>query len=185
MLSAYLFELLPCSARMSSRQDRTDDGGWGAGALHQVQRDFPQSADPARTGGSSQNLWWKFSFFSFYIFVPLGCSLNLIHHLTPPGFKNSTFIIELLMSIKNNIKFQVISMDSTQTCWGYSSMEVSLRRPTICSWGITWTEGNSHWRPSACSSPTRSNTQKISSCSGGTMSAPLSIEYTASMMSVS
>lgn len=64
-------------------------------------------------------------------------------------------------------------------------MEASLQRPTICSWGIMWTEGSSRWRPSACCSPTRSNIQKTSSCSGGTTSVPPSIASTASMMSVS
>lgn len=59
MLTADLFVLLTYSARMSSREGRTDDRGWGAGSLHQVQRDFPQSAHPARTGGSTQNLRWE------------------------------------------------------------------------------------------------------------------------------
>lgn len=76
-------------------------------------------------------------------------------------------------------------MGSTPTCWGYSSMEVSLQRPTISSWEITWTEGSSRWRPSACCSLTKSNTQKTSSCSEGTMSVLLSIASMASMMSVS
>lgn len=64
-------------------------------------------------------------------------------------------------------------------------MEVSLQRPTISSWEITWTEGSSRWRPSACCSLTKSNTQKTSSCSGGTMSVHPSIASMASMMSVS
>lgn len=51
--------VLTRSARMSSREGRTDDRGRGAGSLHQVQRDFPQSAHPAWTGGSAQNLWWE------------------------------------------------------------------------------------------------------------------------------
>ena len=83
------------------------------------------------------------------------------------------------------LSLQVTSTVSTQICWGYSSMVASLRRRTIFSWGIMWIEGSSRWRPSACCSPTRSNTQKTSSCSGGTMSVPPSTASMASMMSVS
>ena len=45
------------SARMPTGQDRPDDGGGGAGPLHQVQRDLPQPAHPAGAGGPAQDLW--------------------------------------------------------------------------------------------------------------------------------
>lgn len=63
-------------------------------------------------------------------------------------------------------------------------MVVFLRKRTISSWVIMWTEGNSLWRPSASYWPIKSNTPKISSYWGGTTSAPLLTVSTAFMMSV-
>lgn len=47
---------LSSSARMSSREDSPDDGGGGAGVVHQVPGDLPQSAHSTGAGGSAQNL---------------------------------------------------------------------------------------------------------------------------------
>lgn len=44
------------SARMPSREDSPDDGGGGAGVVHQVPGDLPQSAHSTGAGGSAQNL---------------------------------------------------------------------------------------------------------------------------------
>ena len=68
---------------------------------------------------------------------------------------------------------------------GCSSTEVSLLSPTICSLGITWIAGNSLWRQSVYSWPTRSNIQKISSSWEETTNARVSTESTAFMMNVS
>lgn len=46
-----------CSARMPSGEDSPDDGGRGARALHQIQRDLPEPAHSAGAGGASQDLW--------------------------------------------------------------------------------------------------------------------------------
>lgn len=45
------------SARMPSREDSPDDGGGGAGVVHQVPGDLPQPANTARTRGTTQDLW--------------------------------------------------------------------------------------------------------------------------------
>lgn len=86
---------------------------------------------------------------------------------------------------KNCVQPQVTSMDSTQICWDSLSTAASLQRPTTFSWGTTWTEGSSLWRPSAFYSPTRSSTLRTSSCSEATTSAPLLTASTASTTSVS
>ena len=48
---------LSLSAGMSSREDRADVWGGGAGAVHQVPRDLPQPAHPAGARGPAQDLW--------------------------------------------------------------------------------------------------------------------------------
>lgn len=156
--------LCPTSSRMSSRKDRPDDGGWGARPLHQVPGDLPQPADPPGAGGSAQNLWSVTWFFY----------TSLIPHLL-------LFFSQQIISSPS----QVTSTDSTQTCWGSSSMAASLRRPTTCSWATTWTEESSLWRPYVCFWRTRSNTPRTSSCSGATTSVPQSTASTASTTSVS
>lgn len=45
------------SARMSPGEDCPDDRSRGAGPLHQIQGDLPQSAHPAGAGGPPQDLW--------------------------------------------------------------------------------------------------------------------------------
>lgn len=64
-------------------------------------------------------------------------------------------------------------------------MEASLQRATTCFWVTMWTGGSSPWRLSVSSWPTKSNIQRTSSCWGEITSVHPSIEYMASMMSVS
>lgn len=45
------------SPRKSPGEDRPDDRGGGAGPVHQIQGDLPQSAHPAGARGASEDLW--------------------------------------------------------------------------------------------------------------------------------
>ena len=82
------------------------------------------------------------------------------------------------------IDWQATYTVSTMTCCDCSSTVVSRQRATICSSVTTSTAANSHWRPSVCYSPTRSNIRRTSSCCVATMSVPASTVSTASTMSV-
>ncbi len=82
-------------------------------------------------------------------------------------------------------RFQETSTGNTTTCCGCSNTEVSRPRVTTCFWEITSTEENSRWKLSVCCLPTRSNIQRISSCSEEITNVPASTESTAFTMNVS
>lgn len=99
MWTVDLFVILTCSARMSSREGCTDDRGWGAGALYQIQRDFPQSAHPARTGSSTQNLWWEQSLSTSF----LSCVTTLLFLVKGVMRKNNTVLYGTLKNVSNKL----------------------------------------------------------------------------------
>ena len=47
------------SSRMPSRKGGTDDRGWSEGALSEVKRNIPQSANIAGTGSPFKNMWYE------------------------------------------------------------------------------------------------------------------------------
>lgn len=75
-------------------------------------------------------------------------------------------------------------MDNIMTFSDSSSMAVSHQRPTIYSLETMLIEVNSHLKPSASFSLTKSNTQKTSSCSEETTSAQALTEFMDFMTSV-
>lgn len=73
-------------------------------------------------------------------------------------------------------------MVNTTICWDCLSMEDSHPMPTISFWVTMWTEVSKVWKLSASCLPTKSSTQRTSSCSEATTSVHQSIVSTGSMM---
>ena len=76
-------------------------------------------------------------------------------------------------------------MVSTLIFWGCLNTEDSHQSPIIYSWAITLIEASKVWNRFVSYSPTRSNTQRISSYFEEIMNVPVLTEYTDSTMNVS
>eukprot|EP00001_Collodictyon_triciliatum_P164917 29070_4 len=83
-----------------------------------------------------------------------------------------------------HLKYAVIFTDNTMIFSAYSTTEVTLPKPIICSWVTMWTVANSRSRRYHFFH-TKSNILKTFSSSEGTTNAHLSTESTASTMSAS
>ena len=95
-----------------------------------------------------------------------------------------TLCYENYQRLINISKLQEISTVSTLIFWGCLNTEDFHPSPIIYSWVITWIEANKVWSPFVSCSHTRSNTQRIFSCSEEIMNVPVLTEYTDSTMNV-
>lgn len=145
----------PPSQGLSTGEERPADGGWDPWPLPEVPWNLPEPAHPAWTRGSPQNLWWVLMWWPSVIYRDVTerpCCRLLLE-------KIMIFIVWSFVISSGGIVFsiallccplQAMSTVSTTICFGCLNTEASPQKATTCSWGTTWTEGSSHWRPSAC-----------------------------------